>query len=433
MRRGWGIGVGAGLLVLLLWLVWRPGTSPESTSRATGPSRRPQAVTPAAPLLWSSATPSEPRGTLSIQGRVVGPWGPVPGAVVVALAPREWPGLAPLQKARREWLLSPCELSGDALPLLDLAAELRGRQMPLARATTDAQGNFRLEGLEGGAFALWAESGEGIGLRAEVAAGSADVEVRLGPGRTFSGTVYDEQGRPVAGALVTTLQRDAGRFVEASTNDEGRFLLGPLPWGRYDVLVSKAGLVPVRLTPDMLERAPVQVTLPAPRRLSGQVVDARGAVPGVTVQVEGGTRVAPVVTDVKGHFRLEGLCPGRYVLTASHAERYARQEVAVGRRAAPLGGGGGAHHPGLRRGAVLPAGHPPRSTGKSWSCPPRAKSPSPSCPSGACTTISPKPVIQRPRCWRMASCCWRMASRSWAMSARAWVFWASVSTVSVSL
>ncbi|AKJ03465.1 Hypothetical protein AA314_05091 [Archangium gephyra] len=314
------------MLVLLLWLVWRPGTSPEPTSPAPGPSRRPQAETRATPRLWSNVTPSEPRGTLSIQGRVVGPWGPVSGAVIVALAPapREWPDL-PLQRGRREGPPSPCELLEDALPLLDLAAELRGTQEPRARATTDAQGNFRLEGLDGGAFALWAESGEGIGLRAEVAAGSTDVEVRLGPGRTFSGTVYDEQGGPVAGALVTTLQRDAGRFVETFTNDEGRFLLGPLPWGRYDVLFSKEGRVPVRLTPGPL----VRVTLPAPRRLSGQVVDARGAVPGVTVQAEGGTRVAPAVTDVKGRFQLEGLCPGRYVLTASHAERHARLEVSA--------------------------------------------------------------------------------------------------------
>jgi hypothetical protein len=255
----------------------------------------------------------------------------VPGAVIVALAPapRDWPELAPLHRAQRESPLSACELSGDALPLLKLAAELRGRQVPLARATTDARGQFRLEGLEGGAFALWAESGEGIGLRTQVDAGSADIEVRVGPGRTFSGAVYDEQGRPAAGAIVTTLLRDAGRFVEASTNEEGRFLLGPLPWGRYDVLVSKEGLVPIRLLPELVERAPLRVTLPAPRRLSGQVVDSRGAVPGATVQAEGVTGVAPAVTDVKGHFRLEGLCPGRHVLTASHAERFARQEVSL--------------------------------------------------------------------------------------------------------
>ncbi|OJT17711.1 hypothetical protein BO221_44970 [Archangium sp. Cb G35] len=331
MRRRWVIGVGAGLLALLLWLVWRPGAAPESTSRATDASRRPEVErTQAAPSLWSSATPAGPRGTLSIEGQVVGPWGPVPGALVVALAPvpREWSTLTTPRKRRWGGLfVSPCELSGDALPLLELAAELRGQQAPLARATTDAQGNFRLDGLEGGAVALWAESGEGIGLRAGVAAGSTDVEVPLGPGKTFSGEVYDEQGRPVVGALVTTLQRDAGRLVESSTNEEGRFLLGPLPWGDYDVIVSKEGLVPVRLRHYNLKQASVRVLLPAPRRISGQVVDARGAVPGATVQVEGVTPEVSSVTDVKGQFRLEGLCPGLHVLTANLGERYARHEV----------------------------------------------------------------------------------------------------------
>jgi hypothetical protein len=255
----------------------------------------------------------------------------VPGAVVVALAPasREWPSLPPPQNGRRQETLWSCEQLGAALPLLDMAAELRGTQGLAARATTDDQGHFRLEHLEGGAFTLWAESREGVGLRAEVAAGGEGVEVRLGPERTFSGVVFDEQGRPAAGALVTTLQRDAGRFVETVTNEEGRFVLGPLPWGRYDVLVSKAGLVPARLMPDMLERGPVQVMLPTPRRVSGQVVDGRGPVAGVTVQAEGGTRVAPTVSDARGRFSLEGLCPGRYVLTALQAERYARQEVSL--------------------------------------------------------------------------------------------------------
>ncbi|HZH16239.1 MAG TPA: carboxypeptidase regulatory-like domain-containing protein [Archangium sp.] len=331
MRRGWVIGAAAGLLALLLWLVWRPTTAPEPTRGPTDPSMKPRVGTSASASLWSNATPSEARGTLSIQGRVVGPRGPVPGVLVVALAPasRQWPSLTPPPTGPRQGYVQSCEQLAAALPLLERAAELRGQQMPKARATTDAQGNFRLEGLEAGAFVLWAERGEDAGLRGEVAAGSEHVEVRLGPGRTFSGGVYDEQGRPAAGALVTTLQRDAGRFVETSTDEEGRFLLGPLPWGRYDVLVSKAGLVPARLMPDTLERGPVQVTLPAPRRISGQVTDERGPVPGVTVEAEGGTRVPPSVTDARGHFRLEGLCPGKYVLTASHAERFARQQVSL--------------------------------------------------------------------------------------------------------
>lgn len=333
MRRRWGIGAGAAglLLVLLSWLLWRPATAPESGSRATGHPVSAQTGAPVSRSLWSLTTPAESRGTRSIQGRVVGPHGPVPGALVVALAPasREWPSLLPLWSGRPPGWGSSCDMLLAATPLLEMAAELRGKQPPLARVTTDAQGIFRLEGLEAGTLTLWAEGAEGVGLRGQVAVGSEQVEVRLGPGMTFSGVVRDDLGRPAAGALVTTLQRDAGRFVEASTNEEGRFLLGPLPWGRYDVLVSKAGLVPARLESSDLVRGPVQVLLPTPGRISGEVVDERGPVPGATVQLEGGSRGEPVSTDLRGRFRLQVPCQGRYVLTASHGARYARHEVSL--------------------------------------------------------------------------------------------------------
>ncbi|MFY0562196.1 MSCRAMM family protein, partial [Archangium lansingense] len=329
MRRRWSIGaVVVGLLVLLLWLLWRPATVPESASRGEGRPVRPRtgAGAPSSSLLGSSTPLAGARGTLSIQGRVVGPYGPVPGALVVALAPasRELLSQAPLPPGHA----SSCVGSRAARTLLELAAELRGKHPPLARATTDSRGNFRLEGLEAGTLTLWAESAEGLGQRVEVAAGSEEVEVRLGPGMTFSGTVLDDQGRPAAGALVTALQRDAGRFVETSTNDEGQFLLGPLPWGPYDVLVSKEGLAPASLAQSALEQGPVQVTLTTPRRLSGQVVDERGPVAGATVRVEGDVvQGAPSMTDGRGHFSLEVLCSGRYVLTASHEDRFAQNEV----------------------------------------------------------------------------------------------------------
>ncbi|MFY0567211.1 carboxypeptidase regulatory-like domain-containing protein [Archangium lansingense] len=332
MRRRWGIGATvAGLLVLLLWLLWRPATAPESASRGAGRPVRLQARAPSSSVLGSTATLAGARGTLSIQGRVVGPHGPVSGAIVFAFAraSREWPSLSASQRRWPPDAVSSCDLSLEVMPLLELAAELRGKQLPLARATTDTQGNFRLEGLEPGTLALWVESAEGLALRGDVIVGSQEVEVRLGPGMTFSGVVLDDQGRPAAGALVTTLQRDAGRFVETSTNEEGQFLLGPLPWGRYDLLFSKEGLGPARLNSYAWEPGPVQVTLPTPRRIAGQVVDERGPVSGATVQVEGDVLGKPVVTDLQGRFALEVPCPRRYILTASDEGRYARQLVSL--------------------------------------------------------------------------------------------------------
>jgi protocatechuate 3,4-dioxygenase beta subunit len=149
----------------------------------------------------------------------------------------------------------------------------------------------------------------------------------------FSGVVRDEQGRAVAGALVTTLLWDVGRFYETSTDDAGRFLLGPLPPGVYGsgLFISKAGLLTASLSPSVAGKGWHEVLLFAPRGLSGRVVDAQGPVSGVTVQAESGGHVASATTDARGAFRLEGLCPRKdYLLTSGDEARYAQRVVRPG-------------------------------------------------------------------------------------------------------
>ncbi|HYO51210.1 MAG TPA: carboxypeptidase-like regulatory domain-containing protein [Archangium sp.] len=284
---------------------------------------------------WTSgptAAPPETRGPLSIQGQVLGPEGPVPGALVVALAPAspEWLSRLPPPDEHLWGRGRFCDQRPDTLKLLALAAEHRGtRATPPVHATTDAQGNFRLVGLEAGTFVLWAESGEDVGVLWDVAAGSQDVEVRVVLGQSFSGVVHDEQGGAVAGVRVTTLLRDLGRFVETTTDAEGRFLLGPLPWGSSTVFLSKEGFPPMRLKFDGRGPDGNAVTLFAAGRLAGRVLDERGPVQGATVQLEEKAHVPPVTTDARGHFELEGPCPGHYGLTASHEGRYGEQRVEV--------------------------------------------------------------------------------------------------------
>ncbi|HYO57494.1 carboxypeptidase-like regulatory domain-containing protein [Archangium sp.] len=72
-----------------------------------------------------------------------------------------------------------------------------------------------------------------MGVLWDAAAGSEDVEVRVVLGQSFSGVVHDEQGGAVAGVHVTTLLRDLGRFVETTTDAEGRFLLWPFTAVNY--------------------------------------------------------------------------------------------------------------------------------------------------------------------------------------------------------
>ncbi|WNG47050.1 carboxypeptidase regulatory-like domain-containing protein [Archangium minus] len=332
MRRRWGIGAGVVLLVLLgSWLSWRfAGPAPSASSRPAESREQAAARARSSWLTGPSAAQPEARGALSIQGQVVGPEGPVPGALVVAFEPAsaEWLSRIP-SRSDDSWIL--CGGGLYAKTFLELAAEQRVREaLPSAHATTDAHGNFRIEGLEEGSFMLWAERGDDLGVQWEVAAGSEDVEVRVSLGVWISGEVHDEQQRALAGALVTTLLRNEGRFVETTTDAQGRFLVGPLPWGEHEVLVSMEGFLPRRSsssTPTWGAR-PLDVTLFTPLRISGRVVDERGPVPGSTVHVKDDVRIAPTLTDERGHFVLEGLCPGQ-VLLASGKGLHAQQRVDV--------------------------------------------------------------------------------------------------------
>ncbi|WP_158501879.1 collagen binding domain-containing protein [Vitiosangium sp. GDMCC 1.1324] len=334
MWRRWGFVAGAALLTLLLWVFWGFWREPGSGSGAARHPENPPggAVARSSWLTGSATLPSGARGTLSIQGQVVGPDGPVPGVLVAAIAPPspEWLSRLPPLGGRWPRLGWSCDPTPDTLTLLGLAAERRGHELPpLAQAVTDGRGNFRLENLEEGVFTLWAESGAGLGVLKEVVAGSEGIEVQMGPGRVFSGVVHDERGRAVVGALVTALQRDVGRFIETATDEEGRFQLGPLPWVNDGVILSKQGLLPASRRAAESGPDHHEVVLFAPWQLSGHVVDERGPVPGVTVQLEDIAQVPPTTTDARGHFGFEGLCRMPYFLVASSEGRYARKWVSL--------------------------------------------------------------------------------------------------------
>lgn len=339
----WGAVAGVGLLVV--WLAWLFGWRSEPASTEARQPMEPQgsAVARSSWDSGSTAAPPEARGTLSIRGRVVGPKGPVPGALVVALAstPPEWLSLLPPDEpVEADWRVGRCDPGPFARRLLELAAERRREEAsPLARATTDARGNFQLEGLEQGSFVLWAESGGDVGIQRDVAAGRQDAEVRVAPGYSLDGVVRDVRYEAVAGVRVTALLRELGRFVEATTDARGRFALGPLPWRASTALFSKEGFLPSRLPLD--GGGPRRddgwaVWLSTSQRLSGHVLDERGPVQGATVRLENAVSVPPVITDARGDFAFEGLCAGSYLVTATHEGRQAEQSLGLGKALAPV-------------------------------------------------------------------------------------------------
>jgi protocatechuate 3,4-dioxygenase beta subunit len=348
MRR-W-LGVGGGLLVLLGVLWWLRSPARWAGEEAGPPPERSGAASrEALPVNALLTTPVAPgRGDLFIRGRVVGRSGPLAGVVVVATAPRPDEVLDAL----------PCDCDGGcertlfaptcgtaAQQLVGLVAERRGEAAPQARTTTDAEGRFSLEGLEAGAYAVWADGPPGTGLVEDVAAGSEGVEVRLGEGFPLAGEVRDEDGAQVRGVLVTALHREHSRYFEVLTGEDGHFRFESLPPADYSLVFSREGLLPEHREVDEELDSAVEVMMFRPQRLTGRVVRGGAPVAGVRVRAEGAQRVLDTASDAEGRFAFEGLEPSAYALTASHEGEDAAEEVVLEPQVPPpevelvLGGG----------------------------------------------------------------------------------------------
>lgn len=203
----------------------------------------------------------------------------------------------------------------------------------------DPDGAFRLTGLGPGSFTLLA-SAEGYSNREQSVAiepgAMTDVgEVRLARGAAVAGTVRDEQGGAIAGALVRrvrggmldnpVLTMMLGGDVQARSDEQGRFELDGLPPGGLQLVADARGFAGNRS-----ER--LEVT--AGQRLEGVaiVLDHGGGIDGV-LRVGPGERPedfailaqevstqhsADTVAAPDGTFRIDNLEPGRYQVQAMH-------------------------------------------------------------------------------------------------------------------
>lgn len=99
----------------------------------------------------------------------------------------------------------------------------------------------------------------------------------------ITGTVVDENGKPIEGADVTASSTDTGLERSTKTDPNGRFLIGLLPVGNYSVVISAPGLQPqaysFRL--GVGETVPVNATL-----LPGEVVTEEISVYGAATALE---------------------------------------------------------------------------------------------------------------------------------------------------
>ena len=183
-----------------------------------------------------------------------------------------------------------------------------------------------------------------------------------------------DNGRPVrrARALVNAAELPGGRAT--LTDDNGVFELIDLPAGRYTLAVSKTGFVglsygqrrplqagtPLQLSEGQ-QMTGIEFRLPRGSVLAGHVFDETGdPMPGAAVRVlryqyaQGERQLVPAgtaQTDDEGSFRVWGLNPGDYYVSA------VARNFNFGGRGGPGGGRGG---------GPAAARRPRRSTRRRW-------------------------------------------------------------------
>jgi len=148
-------------------------------------------------------------------------------------------------------------------------------------------------------------------------------DVELAPVGDVAGSVHDADGEPVDGATVSVTDATGAVCAVRRTDPDGTFDVAGLDPGHYTVAVLAAGREPVASTltvgPDGQARHDVVVDA-VPSTVAGTLRSSTGWPVSESLVVlvgEDGSVRASTATDAEGRFRLDGLAPGRCMLTAS--------------------------------------------------------------------------------------------------------------------
>ena len=273
-------------------------------------------------------------------------------------------------------------VSGKAAPEIEVVAIMAGsnNRRPVARATTDSEGRYRLSGLSAGTYQVMplapamvaavnnfdyrVYEGAVKSVMLNESESVDDIDLGLVRGAVITGRITDSEGKPVVEEAVRLNFVDqngqqmasgySSNYSRYRTDDRGIYRIYGLPPGFYKVSVGRDAIDPDGIgstqggfylrtfypdTSDIAKAKTIELTegseatnidIKLGQRgetfsVSGRVIDAvtgkpvAGIRPMYSVQTSpGGTyTVNGSPTDARGEFRFPGLAPGHYQLSAS--------------------------------------------------------------------------------------------------------------------
>lgn len=202
-------------------------------------------------------------------------------------------------------------------------------------AVTDAGGGYGFAGLAPGSYSLVVT---GAGFTPAV------IPVAVAPGQVtavnpllnplpavVSGTVTDDAGNPIPGAVVRLRSPFAVVLQEVRTDTSGQYAISGIAPDSYSLLAEADGyrnvVRGIQLTAGQTAIVPF-VLEPNPGRVSGTVTSGGTPLAGAAVEVlnQAAQQVGVAVTDSAGQYGMASLAPGTYRLRIS-AEGFATQLI----------------------------------------------------------------------------------------------------------
>jgi len=192
------------------------------------------------------------------------------------------------------------------------------------RTVTDANGEYTLEGLQGGEETVEFSHPKYIGTRKDVTIKGKEMrlDAQLEGGQPVSGMVVTEAGAPVADAEVLAMASGGSRR-SVRTNATGAFEFDSLAPAHYRFTAAKNGLTDGKVEDfDISSGAPLRIVMYTGGVIYGHVTGlSPEELSNVSVDAFGGSASSSATVDSSGNYKIEGAPSGTVRVMATLTSR----------------------------------------------------------------------------------------------------------------